>query len=151
MVEVQPEPVAESRGGALRLRRQRVAGRRTRRPIGSNILQKGRFGSTGGQWKLQVDGEDGDPSCVVRSDDGGPHRALPRLHRRQRVAPGGVPSRRRGRQHRGRRVGGPGARPERLGEQLLTRSRVGSPGVGDHDDQFHGRIDDVFLEIEPDS
>ena len=28
---------------------------------------------------------------------------------------------------------------------------VGSPGVGDHDDQFHGRIDDVFLEIEPDS
>jgi hypothetical protein len=27
--------------------------------------------------------------------------------------------------------------------------RVGSPGVGDDDDHFHGRVDDVFLRIEP--
>jgi hypothetical protein len=26
---------------------------------------------------------------------------------------------------------------------------IGSPGVGEHDDQFSGRIDDVFLEIGP--
>jgi hypothetical protein len=25
--------------------------------------------------------------------------------------------------------------------------RIGSPGVGDGDDQFHGRVDDVYLRI----
>jgi hypothetical protein len=29
--------------------------------------------------------------------------------------------------------------------------RVGAPGVGEGDDQFHGRIDDVFLLIDPPS
>ena len=32
---------------------------------GENILQKGRYGETGGQWKLQVDHSAGIPSCVV--------------------------------------------------------------------------------------
>lgn len=32
---------------------------------GENVLQKGRFGENGGQWKLQVDKSAGVPSCVV--------------------------------------------------------------------------------------
>jgi hypothetical protein len=32
---------------------------------GSNVLQKGLSGNSGGQWKLQVDGKAGKPSCVV--------------------------------------------------------------------------------------
>jgi hypothetical protein len=33
---------------------------------GANIMQKGRYEAVGGQWKLQVDGERGLPSCVVQ-------------------------------------------------------------------------------------
>jgi len=33
---------------------------------GSNIVQTGRFGTEGGQWKLQVDTVGGQPSCVIR-------------------------------------------------------------------------------------
>lgn len=32
---------------------------------GENVLQKGRWGDAGGQWKLQVDKAGGKPSCVV--------------------------------------------------------------------------------------
>jgi len=32
---------------------------------GENVLQKGRWGDVGGQWKLQVDKAGGKPSCVV--------------------------------------------------------------------------------------
>lgn len=32
---------------------------------GANVVQKGLHGDPGGQWKLQVDGEEGLPSCVV--------------------------------------------------------------------------------------
>ena len=32
---------------------------------GENVLQKGRWGEPGGQWKLQVDKAGGKPSCVV--------------------------------------------------------------------------------------
>ncbi|MCU1361851.1 MAG: domain containing protein [Ilumatobacteraceae bacterium] len=32
---------------------------------GENIIQKGRYGEAGGQWKLQVDKSPGIPSCVV--------------------------------------------------------------------------------------
>ena len=39
---------------------------------GSNIVQKGRFGTDGGQWKLQVDSDEGEPSCVVRVGRGEP-------------------------------------------------------------------------------
>ncbi len=34
--------------------------------VGSNIVQKGRYDTVGGQWKLQVDGVEGQPSCVVQ-------------------------------------------------------------------------------------
>jgi hypothetical protein len=41
---------------------------------GSNIVQKGRFDSPGGQWKLQVDGKEGYPSCVLQGEAGGERR-----------------------------------------------------------------------------
>ena len=34
---------------------------------GSNIVQKGRFAAGDGLWKLQVDSDEGEPSCVIRS------------------------------------------------------------------------------------
>ncbi len=43
---------------------------------GANLLQKGLWGDPGGQWKLQVDGQEGRPSCVVSGyRDGTYHRA----------------------------------------------------------------------------
>ena len=115
--------------------------------VGSNIVQKGRFGTTGGQWKLQVDGLAGEPSCVVRSGtdvvtvrsgvsvaDGEWHRVVCRRDAEAVSID----------------VDGDVAR-----EVVRTGSvvnpwpiRIGSPGLGDRDDQFHGRIDDVFLQID---
>jgi hypothetical protein len=117
--------------------------------VGSNILQKGRFGSSGGQWKLQVDGEAGHPSCVIRSGtdvltvrsrvsvaDNEWHRVVCR------------------RDSQGVSVQVDGLVDRRPGESGSVSNSlpitIGSPGVGDHDDQFHGRLDDVFLEIESD-
>lgn len=117
--------------------------------VGSNILQKGRFGSTGGQWKLQVDGEAGHPSCVIRSGtdvltvrsqvsvaDSEWHRVVCRRDSQGiSIQVDGLVDRR------------PGASGSVSNTLPIT---IGSPGVGDHDDQFHGRLDDVFLEIESD-
>ncbi|MFC0221998.1 LamG-like jellyroll fold domain-containing protein [Nocardioides zeicaulis] len=115
---------------------------------GSNVVQSGRYGSDGDQWKLQVDGEEGLPSCILRAEgeivkirsstsvsDGAWHRVVCRrdadvlsievdgdVHRKP-VVTGSV--------HTGLPV------------------RIGSPGVGDHDDQFHGEIDDVVIDVDP--
>jgi hypothetical protein len=115
---------------------------------GSNIVQQGRFGTAGGQWKLQVDTEAGEPSCVVRSGarvlsvrssvsiaDSTWHRVVCRrdddgVSIQVDEAVDGTPGR----------------------TGSVTNSwpiRIGSPGVGDGDDQFHGRVDDVFLRIGP--
>lgn len=116
---------------------------------GSNIMQKGRFATDGGLWKLQVDSEEGQPSCVVRSGEDEPviarssasitdstwHRVVCR-----------------------RDATGVSIRVDDMvdREDGATGSvdsewpvRIGSPGVGDQDDQFHGRIDDVFLRVDP--
>lgn len=43
---------------------------------GANVVQKGLWGDDGGQWKLQVDGAKGRPSCVVSGElDGRPSRS----------------------------------------------------------------------------
>jgi hypothetical protein len=115
--------------------------------IGSNIVQKGRFGTTGGQWKLQIDGLAGEPSCVVRS--GGDVVTV-----RSSVA---VADRRWHRVVCRRDAGTVSIDVDGTVDRKVVRTgsvespmpvRVGSPGVGDHDDQFHGRIDDVFLVID---
>jgi Concanavalin A-like lectin/glucanases superfamily len=118
---------------------------------GSNIVQKGRFDTQGGQWKLQVDSDEGQPSCVVRGDspdaepvvvkskvsisDSAWHRVVCRREgdRVSIQVDGGTPQERSG----------------RTGSVTSDWPvRVGAPGVGDADDQFHGRVDDVFLLVD---
>jgi Concanavalin A-like lectin/glucanases superfamily len=113
---------------------------------GSNILQKGRFGTTGGQWKLQVDGLDGHPSCVIRS---GPDVVVVKSKVPIADSEWHRVSCRRDADEISIDVDGtvdraPGVSGSVTNQLPIT---IGSPGVGDHDDQFHGRIDDVFLEI----
>ena len=115
---------------------------------GSNIVQRGRFDTEGGLWKLQVDSLEGRPSCVVRSgddqvlvrstvsvSDSAWHRVVCR------------------RDATGVEIEVDGTVDREDGETGSVDSewplRIGSPGVGDQDDQFHGRIDDVFLRIAP--
>ncbi len=113
---------------------------------GSNIVQKGRFGAEGGLWKLQVDGDEGRPSCVIRSgsdivtvrsgvsvaDSDWHHVVCRRDSDGVSIEVDGTVERR----------GGPTG-----SVSSSFPVRVGSPGVGDRDDQFHGRIDDVYLRI----
>ena len=118
---------------------------------GSNIVQRGRFGSEGGLWKLQVDSVEGRPSCVIRSEDEEP------LNVRSTISVADSSW------HRVVcRRDATGIEIEVDGEVERTDGatgsvdsqwpiRIGSPGVGDEDDQFHGRIDDVFLSISPSS
>jgi hypothetical protein len=114
---------------------------------GSNIVQKGRFGTEGGQWKLQVDGDDGRPTCVIRSDAPG---AVPVVVRsKASIADSAwhrVVCRRYG---FGVSIEVDGDERRKHGETGSVANdapiRVGAPGVGEEDDQFHGRIDDVYL------
>ena len=115
---------------------------------GSNIVQKGRFGTAGGQWKLQVDNLAGEPSCVLRSGDD------------QLIARSSVSIADSAWHHVvcQRDQEGLSIRVDDTVDREDGRSgsvsnqwpvRVGSPGVGDDDDHFHGRIDNVFLRIGP--
>jgi hypothetical protein len=115
---------------------------------GSNIVQKGRFGSAGGQWKLQVDSLAGEPSCVLRSGDD-------QLIARSSVSIADSAWHdvvcRRDREGLTIRVDDTVDRVDGRTGSVSNQwpVRVGSPGVGDDDDHFHGRVDDVFLRIDP--
>ena len=115
---------------------------------GSNVVQQGRFGTTGGQWKLQVDGDAGNPSCVLRSAD-----VVLRVRSSVSVADGAWHRVACRRDASGLTVAVDGTVDRVAGRTGSVSSawpiRIGTPGVGDGDDQFHGRLDDVFLEIEP--
>lgn len=113
---------------------------------GSNIVQKGRFGTEGGLWKLQVDNDAGHPSCVIRSGD-----ELVRVRSSVSIADSSwhhVVCRREG-DDISIQVDGTVRRTSgRIGPITSTWPvRIGAPGVGEHDDQFHGRVDDVYLRI----
>jgi hypothetical protein len=114
---------------------------------GSNVLQKGFSVGDGSQFKLQVDGRAGRPSCVLAS--GGT------IHRL--VGPVGVAD---GRWHSvtctrvgarmsinvdGRAVsrGVPAGLSIRNNEPL----RIGGKNVGPYNDQFAGQLDDVFVAV----
>lgn len=114
---------------------------------GSNILQKGRFAASDGLWKLQVDNDAGHPSCVVRAGvellrvrsttsiaDSSWHRVV------CRVDADGISIDVDG--HADRRAGTLGA------VSSSWPVRIGAPGVGEDDDQFHGQVDDVFFQID---
>jgi hypothetical protein len=118
---------------------------------GSNIVQKGRFATEGGQWKLQVDDERGFPSCVVRGDAPGAQPVVVKAKvtiadsRWHRVAC-------RKDQH-GLTIEVDGKAVRKAAEIGSVTSdwpvRIGAPGVQEGDDQFHGRVDDVFIAIDP--
>ncbi|WP_210649101.1 LamG-like jellyroll fold domain-containing protein [Nocardioides sp. SYSU D00065] len=147
LVEVPADPALEpgaapfAYGASVLLERDQTA-------IGSNIVQSGRFGSAGGQWKLQVDGADGRPSCVIRSGD-----EVLSVRSETGVADGDwhrIVCRRDG---RGISIDVDGSVERRAGPSGPLETglpvRIGSPGTGDHDDQFHGIVDDVVVDIDP--
>jgi Concanavalin A-like lectin/glucanases superfamily len=114
---------------------------------GSNIVQKGRFDTEGGQWKLQVDGDDGLPTCVIRGDAPG---AVPLVVRSAVPIADSAWHRVVCRRHAfGVSIEVDGNERRKHGETGSVANdapiRVGAPGVGEEDDQFHGRIDDVYL------
>ncbi|MCY7396865.1 MAG: hypothetical protein LH468_12090 [Nocardioides sp.] len=115
---------------------------------GSNIVQQGRFGAEGGQWKLQVDGDEGEPSCVVRSG-----ATVLVVSSEVAIADAGWHHLTCRRDGEGLGISVDGAAEQAQGRTGSVSSalpvRVGSPGVGNRDDQFHGSIDDVFLRIGP--
>jgi len=117
---------------------------------GSNIVQSGRFGTDGGQWKLQVDGDEGEPSCVVRGDQSGAEPLVVRSH--VSVSDSAWHHVVCHRDADGVSIEVDGKSEEKAGATGSVSSewpiRVGAPGVGPDDDQFHGRVDDVFLLID---
>jgi hypothetical protein len=138
--DLDPAAASFSYGASVLLKSYRTS-------TGSNVLQKGRFGSAGGQWKLQVDTLDGKASCVVRSGtsvlsvrspvvlaDGLWHQVTCRKEAASvSIDVDGTVRRRSG----------------RLGSVSNQYGiRIGSAGLGDGDDQFHGVLDDVFLTVD---
>lgn len=118
---------------------------------GSNIVQKGRFGTDGGQWKLQVDTDGGEPSCVVRGAAPGAEPLVVRSKVSISDSQWHQVTCRRDAEGisievDGERADEPGATGSVENESPL---RVGAPGVGEDDDQFHGLVDDVYLVIAP--
>jgi Concanavalin A-like lectin/glucanases superfamily len=118
---------------------------------GSNVMQKGRFRTPGAQWKLQIDGIAGRPSCVFR---GGPGRRGPSV---TATSPVSVAT---GSWHSVRCVltadqaavvvDGLTASVRAASVRALSNTapvRLGGPGLDVGDDQYHGRLDDVFLRI----
>lgn len=145
MVEVPPSPLLDAGTGALRFGATvRLAPGQT--TAGSNIVQKGRYGTAGGQWKLQVDSDEGFPSCMVRT-------AEEVLTVRSRVSVSDASWHRVScrRDADGLVIEVDGTADRRAGGAGSVDNdepvRIGSPGVGDDDDQFHGSIDDVFVRV----
>jgi len=117
---------------------------------GSNIVQMGRFGTDGGQWKLQVDSDEGQPSCVVRGDGPGAEPVVVRSKVSISDSEWHRVSCRR--DDDGLTIDVDGETQEkdaRIGSVTSEWPiRVGAPGVGEGDDQFHGEVDDVYLLID---
>lgn len=117
---------------------------------GSNVVQKGVSGG-GGQFKLQVDGHAGRPSCVlVDSAAGSPSHvakasvsiaddrwhalACTRDGTSLTVSVDGVPR-------------GVVSVPDSLSVVNNDTLRIGGKGTSPNNDQFSGALDDVFVEI----
>jgi hypothetical protein len=114
---------------------------------GGNILQKG-LSLTGTQYKLQIDGEQGRPSCVV-AGLGERFMALSwtdiadsEWHQLTCVRRDALLS---------LFVDGERKSDVLIPSELSIRNdsplRLGGKGHGPYNDQFHGSIDDVFVEI----
>ncbi|GAA0462027.1 hypothetical protein Aca07nite_24790 [Actinoplanes capillaceus] len=116
---------------------------------GENILQKG-YSNGGGQYKLQVDGRSGKPSCGI-SDRTGTTVYVARS--RTSVADGrwhSLECRRTGPTLAivvDDRLETVTAVPDTLSVETSQPFTVGGKGVGQNNDQFHGTLDDVWVQI----
>jgi hypothetical protein len=116
---------------------------------GENILQKG-YSTGGGQYKLQVDGVSGKPSCGMGGKD---EKAVHLARSRQSIADGNwhtLECRRTG-PTLSILVDGQTqasvAVPETLSVVSSQPFSIGGKGVGADNDQFHGSVDDVWIHI----
>jgi len=115
---------------------------------GSNIVQKGRYDTLGGQWKLQIDGADGHPSCVLQGNLEGTRESA-RLEAAQSVADDtwhSVSCQRSGDDLTITVDGSSETVAAELGAIANAEPvRIGASGPDYQDDQFHGDIDDVYF------
>ena len=116
---------------------------------GENVLQKG-YSTGGGQYKLQVDGVSGKPSCGM---SGAGEKRLHLARSRQSIADGSwhsVECRRTGPTLAilvDDQVQASVAVPEDLSISSPQPFSVGGKGVGADNDQFHGSVDDIWIHI----
>jgi Concanavalin A-like lectin/glucanases superfamily len=116
---------------------------------GENILQKG-YSTGGGQYKLQVDGVSGKPSCGM-SDKSDVTVHIARS--RQSIADGrwhALECRRTGPTLTilvDDQIQASVAVPETLSVQSAQPFSIGGKGVGADNDQFHGSLDDAWIHI----
>ncbi|HEY7273147.1 MAG TPA: LamG-like jellyroll fold domain-containing protein [Actinoplanes sp.] len=113
-----------------------------------NILQKGY--ATGGQYKLQVDGVSGKPSCGMSDKDAG---AVYVARSRTSIADGewhALECRRSGATLSilvDDQVQATASIPEDLSVVTTQPFSIGGKGVGADNDQFHGSIDDAWIRV----
>ncbi|WP_307873081.1 laminin G domain-containing protein [Paractinoplanes ovalisporus] len=118
-------------------------------PDGQNVLQKG-YAAEGGQYKLQVDGVTGKPSCAMTDRDGGTTYVA---RSRTSIADDqwhAVECRRTGPTLAiavDDQVRASAAIPETLAVDSAQPFSLGGKGVGVNNDQFHGALDDVWISI----
>ena len=116
---------------------------------GENVLQKG-YSTGGGQYKLQVDGVSGKPSCGM-SDVAG--HSLYVARSRTSIADGtwhAVECRRTGPTLAilvDDKLQASTAIPEALSVDTPQPFSIGGKGTGENNDQFHGSLDDVWIHI----
>ena len=130
----------------LRVRRDGVAGIPTRRRPGPTSSRRAGSGPTAGSGSCRSTRTTGEPSCVVRGAEPGTEPLVVRSnvsiadsswHRVVcRRDADGISIEVDGEVDRGR--------CDRVGEQRVA-APCRCPGVSEDDDQFHGRVDDVFL------
>jgi len=119
---------------------------------GSNVLQKG-FSTGGGQFKLQVDGHAGNPSCVmVDSAKGSPVQVAKASISVADGAWHAVTCSRSGSSLTiavDGTVVGQTTVPAELSVNTDAKLCIGGKGTSPNNDQFSGVLDDVFVDIEP--
>jgi hypothetical protein len=114
-----------------------------------NVLQKG-YATAGGQYKLQVDGATGKPSCVLTGQDGG---ASVIARSRESLLDDDwhvVECRRTGPTLVivvDDQLQATSAVPPDLTIETAQPFSIGGKGVGENNDQFHGSLDDVWIHI----
>jgi hypothetical protein len=116
---------------------------------GSNVVQKG-FALGRSQYKLQIDGRAGRPSCVlVGTDSPAIHTAASAVS----VADGGWHAVECARDGAALTivvdgtVTGRATVPERLSVVNTLPLRIGGKGTSPNNDQFHGALDDVYVTV----